>query len=292
MAFSDFIERSLYNRRGYKYNTYQTEFRGSVFVLIHYRTVILKVDLDSTPPKVIHCNITSISDNNAVSSALWRIGINQYYITYRHNLYYIPANVFENVYLNIEKLNYNYAEVDEIIDKHYEILNRINKLNKKLSFYTALKKADFITECLIEGKISEIEEYIEKAEKYIEISKKAQETIENYSKYYKDRIHTICTLNGIYIIKDEHLIFVSEDKLDVYHKSFWYCDYPALGKLLLNKNYSEIISIFVYNEYHHELSELDLGELIKLLEEIRSKVSAYYRKMLDNQIAYLTLLAL
>ena len=299
MTFEDFIERFLYNRKGYKYHTYQTEFEDSVFILKHHGTVILKVDLDSKPPKVIYhyihnppCNRTldfSVSDSRAIFCVLWKIGISSYYERFHRDLYYSPAR-FKKVYLNLRMLNYDYNKINEIIKKYNDILYKINKLNRKLSYYTVLRKANFITECLIKGKISEIEKYLEKAEKYIEIGKKAQKTIEYYRRYYKDRTHIIGTLNGIYVIQDEYLIFISENKLDVYYKYIWYREYPALGKLLINRKYSEIIYYFMLEGCRENISEYNAKELMNILSKIKNKLPAFYKNMVKRQIAHLTLL--
>lgn len=289
MAFADFIERSLYNRKGYKYHTYQTEFENSIFILRHYGTTILKVDLDCTPSRVIYSNICSVSDGMAISNTLWRIGIHYYYICYARDLYYSPAE-FRNVYLNLNMLNFNYNKIEEIIKKYGGILDEINKLNQKLSYYTVLGKADFVTECLAEDKVSEIRNYIKIAKRNLEISKKRLETIKRYREYYTDRTHIIGTLEGFCIIKDNYLIVVS-DKLNVFYERVddWH-EEAALGKLLMHKKYSEVVDFFIHNGYPLKLSELDQGMLLKILAEVKDRVPAYYRKMLDNHIAHLTLL--
>jgi len=85
MGFCEFIEKTLNNERGYKYHTYQTYYdeelmeNGSsrrVFELTHYGTTILKVDLEKR--KILNFFVCSQSDRQAISKALWKLGLNYY----------------------------------------------------------------------------------------------------------------------------------------------------------------------------------------------------------------------
>lgn len=73
MGFCEFIEKTLKNERGYKYHTYQTFYDGKIFKLTHYGTTILKVDLEKK--KILNFFVCSQSDGQAISSALWKLGL-------------------------------------------------------------------------------------------------------------------------------------------------------------------------------------------------------------------------
>lgn len=69
------VEKTLENRRGYKYHTYETELTerdgSEVFSLYHYGTRILSVDLSEK--SLIRSRTTSVSDRDMVNIALCQI---------------------------------------------------------------------------------------------------------------------------------------------------------------------------------------------------------------------------
>jgi len=89
MGFNEFIRKTLTNKRGYKYHTYQTEYKDEIFSLYHYNTLILKVDLKNK--EILFYRIYSFSDSQAISETLWELHLG-YYIYKRKITKWIDEN--------------------------------------------------------------------------------------------------------------------------------------------------------------------------------------------------------
>ena len=76
MGFNEFIRKTLANKRGYKYHTYQTEYKNEIFSLYHYNELILKVDLKNK--EILFYRIYSFSDGQAISKTLWELHLGYY----------------------------------------------------------------------------------------------------------------------------------------------------------------------------------------------------------------------
>lgn len=93
------VKKTLRNRRGYKYHTYETAFTeedgSDVFSLRHYGTLILKVTLSEGA--LVYSRVTSVSDRDMVNIALGQIGTkNRMHATKDHG---VKEIVSENRFL-------------------------------------------------------------------------------------------------------------------------------------------------------------------------------------------------
>jgi len=252
MGFCEFIEKSLSRNRGYKYHTYQTEISGNFFKLYHYGTKILEVDLDKK--KVLDYFIYSKSDADAISLALWKIGLKNYFI-HRYSLYkevkfknlefYIRVRELEQ----LDKVKKFFSEFDK------ETLQKINELG----FDSKIK----LVEKIISDEIDE--RYVFTIIKLSESMKKAFEKREE--KISKD----IIVLNNAILVNQYPLCFILPFLSNKIYQTFF-------SKIKIRKNY-----VF-FNKKHTEIVEEIEDENLKKAIDMHPLKEEIINNLIINNI--------
>jgi len=154
MNFSQLIKKTIEKRRGYKYHTYQTDVKNSVFRLYHYGTCILEVDLEK---KNVISYAYSKSDSEAIDGTIWALHdagfLKDEYYLHRGSLFRLgEVKLMGKTYSIMSKIEHYECFVklikfndEEIVAKILDIIDKLKNKEKHFEdFFTHLKSGNIL----------------------------------------------------------------------------------------------------------------------------------------------------